>query len=77
MVQKQKKLPRVFDYFVAEDTFSGGTSFCAGCPAELTLRTVPKVLGNDIVIVGTPGCSAPVLFGQNTGAWHRLASYAV
>jgi pyruvate/2-oxoacid:ferredoxin oxidoreductase beta subunit len=76
MVQKQKKLPRVFDYFVAQDTFSGGTSFCAGCPAELTVRTVPKVLGNDIIIVGTPGCSAPVLFGQNTGAWHRLASYS-
>lgn len=76
MVPKAKKLPRVFDYFVANDTISGGTSFCAGCPAELTLRTVPKVLGNDIIIVGTPGCSAPVLFGQNAGAWHRLSSYS-
>jgi pyruvate/2-oxoacid:ferredoxin oxidoreductase beta subunit len=76
MVPKAKKLPRVFDYFTAEDTFSGGLSFCAGCPAELTLRTVPKVLGNDIIIAGTPGCSAPVLFGQNAGSWHRLAYYS-
>jgi pyruvate/2-oxoacid:ferredoxin oxidoreductase beta subunit len=76
MVPKAKKLPRVFDYFTASDPFVGGTSFCAGCPAELTLRTVPKVLGNDIIIIGTPGCSAPVLFGQNVGAWHTLSSYS-
>jgi pyruvate/2-oxoacid:ferredoxin oxidoreductase beta subunit len=76
MPQKEKKLPRVFDYFIADDPFTGGTSFCAGCPAELTVRTVPKVLGNDIVIAGTPGCAAPVLFGQNVGAWHKLAYYS-
>jgi pyruvate/2-oxoacid:ferredoxin oxidoreductase beta subunit len=76
MAQKANKLPRVFDYFVADDPFTGGTSFCAGCPAELTVRTVPKVLGNDIIIAGTPGCSAPVLFGQNVGSWHKLAYYS-
>jgi pyruvate/2-oxoacid:ferredoxin oxidoreductase beta subunit len=76
MVPQANKLPRVFDYFTTADPFVGGTSFCAGCPAELTLRTVPKVLGNDIIMVGTPSCSAPVLFGQNAGAWHRLASYS-
>jgi hypothetical protein len=37
MVQKEKKLPRVFDYFVEKDQFAGGNTFCAGCPAELTL----------------------------------------
>ncbi len=76
MVQKEKKLPRVFDYFVEKDQFAGGNTFCAGCPAELTLRTIPKVLGKDIVMVGTPSCSAPVLHGQNLGAWHKLAYYA-
>lgn len=76
MVEKTRKLPRVFDYFVAEDPFVGGTSFCAGCPAELALRTVPRVLGNEIIIAGTPSCSAPVLYGQNLGAWHKLASYS-
>ena len=76
MTQKEKKLPRVFDYFTERDQFAGGTTFCAGCPAELTLRTIPKVLGKDIIMVGTPSCSAPVLHGQNIGAWHRLAYYS-
>ncbi len=76
MVQKEKKLPRVFDYFIEKDQFAGGNTFCAGCPAELTLRTIPKVLGKDIIMVGTPSCSAPVLHGQNLGAWHKLAYYA-
>jgi hypothetical protein len=31
MVQKERKLPKVFDYFVEEDPFAGGNSFCAGC----------------------------------------------
>ena len=49
MVEKVKKLPKVFDYFVEKDQFAGGNTFCAGCPAELTLRTIPKVLGKDVI----------------------------
>jgi pyruvate/2-oxoacid:ferredoxin oxidoreductase beta subunit len=67
-------LPKVFDYFQSEDPFAGGLSFCAGCPLELLVRFVPRVLGRDIVIVGTPSCSATVMYGQNIGAWHKLAS---
>lgn len=76
MTQKEKRLPRVFEYFEEEDQFAKGTTFCAGCPAELTLRIVPRVLGKDIIMVGTPSCSAPVLHGQNIGAWHKLAYLA-
>jgi pyruvate/2-oxoacid:ferredoxin oxidoreductase beta subunit len=76
MVEKLKKLPKVFDYYVEKDQFAGGNTYCAGCPAELTLRTVPKVLGKDIIMVGTPCCSAPVLHGQNLGSWHHLSYYA-
>jgi pyruvate/2-oxoacid:ferredoxin oxidoreductase beta subunit len=76
MVVKAKKLPRVYDYFVEKDQFAGGNTFCAGCGAELTLRTVPKVMGKNIVMVGTPCCAAPVLHGQNLGAWHKLPYYA-
>jgi pyruvate/2-oxoacid:ferredoxin oxidoreductase beta subunit len=76
MVEKLKKLPKVFENYIEKDQFAGGNTFCAGCPAELTLRAVPKVMGKNIVMVGTPGCSAPVLHGQNLGAWHRLAYYA-
>ena len=51
-------------------------AFCAGCALELNLRFVSRVLGKDIIFVGTPSCSAPVLHGQNVGAWHRHAYYA-
>ena len=71
---KKKKLSKVFDYLQGEDPFVGGLSFCAGCPLELLVRFVPRVLGRDIVIVGTPSCSATVMYGQNMGAWHNLSS---
>ncbi len=74
-MNKAKRLPKVFDYFQDEDPFATGLSLCAGCPLELLLRFVPKVLGKDIVIVGTPSCSATVLYGQNLGAWHDMTSY--
>ena len=76
MVDATKKRNRVFDYFIEEDQFSGGVAWCAGCPLELTARIVPKVLGKKMVFVGTPSCSAPVLHGQNVGAWHHLAYLA-
>ncbi len=72
---KAKRLPKVFEYKKFEDPFAKGVAFCGGCPLELLLRFIPQVLGNDIVITGTPSCSAPVLLGQNIGAWHRLSSY--
>jgi pyruvate/2-oxoacid:ferredoxin oxidoreductase beta subunit len=76
MVETTKKRNRVFDYFTTEDQFSGGVAWCAGCPLELTARFVPKVLGKNMVFVGTPSCSAPVLHGQNLGAWHKLSYLA-
>lgn len=77
MTQEAKKKSRIFDYFSEkQDQFSGGLSWCAGCTLELTARFIPKVLGKDIVLVGCPSCSAVVLYGQNTGAWHNLAYYS-
>ena len=77
MVEKTKKKSRVFDYFQEkEEQYAGGLAWCAGCPLELTLRFIPKVLGKDILIVGCPCCSAPILYGQNVGTWHRLAYYS-
>jgi pyruvate/2-oxoacid:ferredoxin oxidoreductase beta subunit len=73
MVEKTKKRNKVFDYLTTADQFAGGVAWCAGCPLELTARLVPQVLGKEMVFVGTPGCAAPVLHGQNIGAWHKLA----
>jgi pyruvate/2-oxoacid:ferredoxin oxidoreductase beta subunit len=76
MVEKKKKLPRIFEYLQREDQFAGGLTCCAGCPLELTLRVVSKIYGKETIIVGTPSCSAPVLHGQNVGAWHKMGYYA-
>ena len=73
MVEATKKRNKIFDYFCEEEQFSGGVAWCAGCPLELTARTVPKIMGKNMVFVGTPGCAAPVLHGQNIGAWHNLS----
>jgi pyruvate/2-oxoacid:ferredoxin oxidoreductase beta subunit len=73
MVEKTtKKKNKIFDYFCTDEKFSGGVAWCAGCPLELTARFVPRILGDKMVFVGTPSCSAPVLHGQNVGAWHKL-----
>jgi pyruvate/2-oxoacid:ferredoxin oxidoreductase beta subunit len=72
MVEKTKKKNKIFDYFCTDEKFSGGVAWCAGCPLELAARFVPKVLGDKMIFVGTPSCSAPVLHGQNIGAWHKL-----
>jgi pyruvate/2-oxoacid:ferredoxin oxidoreductase beta subunit len=77
MTQEPKKKPRILSYFKEnEEQFSGGLSWCAGCTLELTARFIPKVLGKDIILVGCPSCSAVVLYGQNTGTWHRLSYYS-
>jgi pyruvate/2-oxoacid:ferredoxin oxidoreductase beta subunit len=76
MAEATKKRNRIFDYFCEEDQFSGGVAWCAGCALELTARVVPRVLGKNMVLVGTPSCSAPVFHGQNVGAWHHLSYYA-
>ncbi len=76
MVDKKKKQPKVFDYCQIEDQFSPGVAFCAGCALELNVRYVARIMGQNTVLVGTPSCSAPVLNGQNTAAWHKLGHYA-
>jgi pyruvate/2-oxoacid:ferredoxin oxidoreductase beta subunit len=74
MAEKKKK-SKVFEYLRYEDTLAPGVTSCAGCPLELMLRFVPRVLGNDIMLVSTACCAGPVLFGMNVGAWHRMACH--
>jgi pyruvate/2-oxoacid:ferredoxin oxidoreductase beta subunit len=76
MVEHKKRLPTACSHFTAEDQFVGGTSWCAGCALELNARFVGKIMGKNTVLVGTPSCSAPVLNGQNTAAWHKMGHYA-
>ena len=76
MANNARDNPRSATTTQNEDQFSPGVAFCAGCTLELNLRLISRVLGKDIIFVGTPSCSAPVLHGQNTAAWHRHAYYA-
>ena len=76
MSEKIKKLPKVTEYYRNADQFSDGVAFCSGCTLELNLRFISRVLGKDAIFVGTPSCSAPVLNGANSGAWHGHAHYA-
>jgi len=76
MAEQRKRQPKVCDYYQNEDQFAPGVAFCSGCTLELNLRFVSRVLGKDIIFVGTPSCSAPVLHGQNVDAWHRHPYYA-
>ena len=73
--KKKNNLSKVLDYLKYDDPFSKGVAFCPGCGLELLLRFIPRVLGNDIIITGTPSCSAPVLLGQNNQAWHKLSYF--
>jgi len=75
MVEKVKKLPKLFQYFKDEDQFAGGVAFCARMPGlELTLRTCEGA-GKETVIVGNNAS----LFGPGSirtkisGSWHRYA----
>lgn len=76
MAEKTKKMPKVAEYYTGEDQFSRGNACCPGCVMELNLRLVSKIMGKDAVLLGTPGCSAPTLHGQNDRAWHKHSYYA-
>jgi pyruvate/2-oxoacid:ferredoxin oxidoreductase beta subunit len=76
MTEKKKgKLNKVINYLKHEDPFAKGVALCPGCSLELLLRFIPQVLGDDIIITGTPSCSAPVLLGQNKYTWHKLSYF--
>lgn len=76
MADKIKKMPKVTEYYCDEDQFSPGNACCPGCIMELNLRLVSKIMGKDAVLLGTPGCSAPTIHGQNDLAWHKHSYYA-
>ncbi len=40
------------------DLVTPGTSACQGCPAELSLRSTLKVLGENTIMCIPPGCMA-------------------
>ena len=76
MAENIQKKPKVTEYYCDEDQFSPGNACCPGCLMELNLRLVSKIMGKETILLGTPGCSAPTLHGQNDRAWHKHSYYA-
>jgi pyruvate/2-oxoacid:ferredoxin oxidoreductase beta subunit len=76
MAEVLKKGPKVTEYYRDEDQFAPGNACCPGCVMELNLRLVSKIMGRETVLLGTPGCSAPTIHGQNDQAWHKHSYYA-
>ncbi len=60
-------------YMNDTDFLAKGTRACAGCPAELALRTTLRIVGNrDAVVFGCPGCMTTIMIGSGTRASVRL-----
>lgn len=58
-------LKKVYN-FKTEDVVSHGTNFCSGCPAETAIRFTLRVLGDDLILVGCPGCASCVVLAMET-----------
>jgi len=62
-------------YIIADDLFTPGVGLCSGCPIETMSRFTGKVLGEDIVIFGTPGCCSRISQGVGLKASARVPCY--
>jgi pyruvate/2-oxoacid:ferredoxin oxidoreductase beta subunit len=51
-------------HFKADDLLSHGTNFCPGCPAEISLRFTLRILGDNTIMVGCPGCATAGILAQ-------------
>ncbi len=63
------------NYLVTDDLFTPGVGLCSGCPIETMSRFTGKVLGDNIVIFGTPGCCSRITQGVGLKASARVPCY--
>jgi phenylglyoxylate dehydrogenase beta subunit len=62
-------------YLKTDDLFTPGTGLCSGCVIETMSRITGKVLGENIVIFGTPGCCSRITQGIGMQASARVPCY--
>ncbi len=65
----------VVQYLQEEQLISSGGPLCGGCPAELSLRFVMRIMGKDTFLFGAPGCIALLISGIGTRTLCRFASH--
>ncbi len=58
-----------------EDLFSPGVGLCSGCPMETISRLTGRVLGENVVFFGTPGCCSRITQAIGTKASARVPTY--
>jgi len=62
-------------YLITEDLFTPGVGLCSGCPIETMSRFTGKVLGDNVVLFGTPGCCSRITQGVGLKASARVPAY--
>jgi phenylglyoxylate dehydrogenase beta subunit len=58
-----------------EDLFTQGVGLCSGCVIETMSRVTGKVLGDNVVLFGTPGCCSRITQAINDQASARVPCY--
>lgn len=66
---------RLRSYLITEDLFSSGVGLCSGCSIETISRFTGKVLGDNVVFFGTPGCCSRITQGIGMQASARVPCY--
>ncbi len=66
---------KVRSHFITEDLFTQGVGLCSGCPIETMSRVTGKILGDNVVFFGTPGCCSRITQGINMQASARVPCY--
>lgn len=62
-------------HLVTEDLFTSGVGLCSGCPIETMSRLTGRILGENVVFFGTPGCCSRITQGVNAKASARVPCY--
>ena len=62
-------------HMVSEDLFSPGVGLCSGCPMETISRLTGRILGENVVFFGTPGCCSRITQAIGTKASCRVPTY--
>ncbi len=58
-----------------DDLFTQGVGLCSGCPMETISRLTGKVLGENVVFFGTPGCCSRITQAIGTKTSARVPTY--
>ena len=66
---------RIRSRFITEDLFTQGVGLCSGCSIETMSRITGKVLGDNVVLFGTPGCCSRITQGIGALASARVPCY--